>query len=114
MQGRASGLNGILRSMHHDKSSRAENTRKAIGVMTAYFAEDQGTALASQMATEYANEPHGTERLIDGFVHLSSRLIQMFEVAGLPRSQVLQMVAEAVNETEIGETEGDGGGPSAH
>ncbi|OBB57953.1 hypothetical protein A5757_19245 [Mycobacterium sp. 852013-51886_SCH5428379] len=84
----------------YDKAARAENTRRAIAVMTAYFAEEEGTALASQIASEYVSEPGGVQGLFDGFVHLSSRLIQMFEAAGLPRSQVLQMVAEAVNETD--------------
>ena len=92
-------LTGILRSCITTKA-RAENTLRAIAVMTAYYAED-GTALASKTATEYANDPNGVPRLIDGFVHLSARMVMMLEAAGIPRDQVLQMLAEAANESGL-------------
>ena len=66
-----------------DYIEQVENTRWAIAVMTAYYAEE-GTALASQVASEYVNEPNGVERLIDGFIHLSARMLLTFEAAGVP------------------------------
>lgn len=79
-----------------DYIEQVENTRWAIAVMTAYYAEE-GTALASQVASEYVNEPNGVERLIDGFIHLSARMLLTFEAAGVPRNEALQAVAEQLN-----------------
>lgn len=83
--------------MHHTRKARAENTLKAIAVMTAYYAEETGTALATQITTDYANEPDGMQRVIDGFVHFSARLLLTLEEAGLPRNEALQLMAEQVN-----------------
>jgi hypothetical protein len=103
MHGLGIALIEILPFMHHNKADRAENTLRAIGVMTAYYAEDNGTALVSKMATEYANEPNGLSRLIDGFVHMSARMIMTFEAAGVPRDQVLQTLAEDASKSGLEE-----------
>lgn len=85
--------------MHHTKKDRAENTLQAIAVMTAYYAEE-GSDFASKIATDYANEPDGLLRLLDGFVHMSARLVLTVEAElQITRNEVLQLLAKAVTDS---------------
>lgn len=81
------------------EKSAAENTQAAIALVTAAIGsgETMDNALASEIFNQYATDDGGVERIVNGFIQLSTVLLTQIEhLNGVTPADTLRWVAEVM------------------
>jgi len=85
------------------EKSAAENTQAAIALVTAAISSGEAdgqtmdNALASEVFNQYATDDGGVERIVSGFIQLSTVLLTQIEhLNGVTPAETLRWVAEVM------------------